>query len=117
MSTDRELLEMAAKAAGHTVSDWVHTYHGVRPSLHDTHAPGRWVWNPLDDDGDALRLAVKLRLEIWHNNPNDDDLHVGSWGDYPKLSPSVIRLGEESERPRAVRLAIVRAAAEMGRSM
>ena len=45
--TDRQLLELAAKAAfGHTVN-----FAG-------------WKWNPLTDDGDALRLAEKLKLEI-----------------------------------------------------
>ena len=46
MSTDRELLELAAKAAG------------VHP--HDIEC----TWNPLTDDGDALRLAVKLEMEV-----------------------------------------------------
>lgn len=59
MSTDRELLEMAAKAAN------IEKYDFVSSS-------GDWVyrepntpnWNPLKDDGDALRLAVKLRFSI-----------------------------------------------------
>jgi hypothetical protein len=56
--TDRELLEFAAKAAG----------------LRLDHLSGRVVrreadgqpvyWNPLTDDGDALRLAVKRRFHI-----------------------------------------------------
>jgi hypothetical protein len=51
---DRELLEFAAKAAGidvHTIED----ADGV------VHWDG---WNPLTDDGDALRLAVKLHLIV-----------------------------------------------------
>ena len=53
---DRELLELAAKAAGYKiaweggcVTGWM--------------AGGSW-WNPLTDDGDALRLAVTLELDV-----------------------------------------------------
>jgi hypothetical protein len=57
--TDRELLEKAAKAAGLDVRlftngllcFWLH--HGPQDAV---------TWNPLTDDGDALRLAVKLNL-------------------------------------------------------
>ena len=49
--TDRELLEAAAKAAGE---------HSDKEPLE--HLMNRW--NPLTDDGDALRLAVKLRLDV-----------------------------------------------------
>jgi len=50
--TDRELLELAAKAAG--IEDW----------WPDSSASARnnIFWNPIQDDGDALRLAVKLDL-------------------------------------------------------
>jgi hypothetical protein len=58
--TDRELLEKAAKAAGVNWRDWTPTLYAGETELRD------WPhdWNPLTDDGDALRLAVKLRLEI-----------------------------------------------------
>ena len=55
METDRELLEAAAQAAG---------------MQHKWHADGLLVdercgvWNPLTDDGDALRLAVKLGMTV-----------------------------------------------------
>ena len=59
--TDRELLEMAAKAAGLRVKTWDgHT--GVMCAI-DNDRYGR-MWMPLTDDGDALRLAVKLGLCI-----------------------------------------------------
>lgn len=61
--TDRELIEAAAKAAGVPLK-WPHdpaTYarvDGVPPRRTDT-----WDnWSPLTDDGDALRLAVALRI-------------------------------------------------------
>ena len=90
--TDREYLEMAAKAAGyvlgkHTQKDWAFTYGGVE-------------WNPITDDGDALRLAVKLNIDAGKPGMR---LRIDwrSWDD-----PYA-----------ATRRAIVRAAAEIGRSM
>ena len=61
MKTDRELLELAAKAAGlHIKADRVdaddrftHFVIGAKNTRERTN------WNPLTDDGDALRLAVK----------------------------------------------------------
>lgn len=50
---DRELLELAAKAAG---IDYRPQYDLVKTSI------GWDTWDPLTDDGDALRLAVKHRL-------------------------------------------------------
>lgn len=55
MQSDRELLEAAAMAAGLAVDGGA----GMRNGLHLV-AGG--FWNPLTDDGDALRLAVKLGL-------------------------------------------------------
>lgn len=52
---DKELLKLAAKAAGIS-KQW-------DGSLVDRNHPQR-VWNPLTDDGDALRLAVKLSMSL-----------------------------------------------------
>jgi hypothetical protein len=64
--TDRELLELAAKAAG-IVAEWDESHKALMIGV-----PFRGVasmmnyepWNPLHDDGDALRLAVKLRMAM-----------------------------------------------------
>lgn len=63
---DRELLERAAKAAGmETMWDQP---RGARNGVLRARYPGSGDafphWNPLTDDGDALRLAVKLGLYI-----------------------------------------------------
>lgn len=109
--TDLEHLQLAAKAAGMT-----------HPS---GRLPEEWFeeyWNPLTDDGHALRLMVRLRLharqfpilddgfdvplgmvEVWRVD-DDDPLHV-----------EFLRSGDD--RLAATRRAIVRAAAEIGRSM
>jgi len=61
--TDRELLEMAAKAAGaeFEVSDEDGVY------LHQPIGGVAGFWNPLTDDGDAFRLAVKLGIHLMHS--------------------------------------------------
>jgi hypothetical protein len=55
--TDRELLEAAAKAAGFSSPYEAMQSIGKPVSLYSE-------WNPLNDDGDALRLAVKLNLTV-----------------------------------------------------
>lgn len=106
---DKELLELAAKAAGGLVyveeMGWIHEdADGNR---------GAW-WNPLTDDGDALRLAVKLNLT------------VESWRDsaFGRANSCCTRTDINTSRElhnddpyAATRRAIVRAAAEIGRSM
>lgn len=57
--TDRELLEAAAKAAKMPRSIWWWV-DGILCKAGDIRSP----WNPLTDDGDALRLAVKLGLQV-----------------------------------------------------
>jgi hypothetical protein len=65
--TDRELLERAAKAAGIdaiVVNDQVDD-DGLFMPRDRTPDNMKW-WNPLRSDGDALRLAVKLRIDVAH---------------------------------------------------
>jgi hypothetical protein len=63
--TDKELLALAAKAAGMLPTppskEWDYTLNGGLAFC----GGGEFVeWNPLTDDGDALRLAVKLGIVI-----------------------------------------------------
>ena len=63
--SDRELLELAAKAAGLLGgAEWFE--HG---NCYLLKGPNGKFWTPLDNDGDALRLAVCINanIEIWHN--------------------------------------------------
>jgi hypothetical protein len=105
--SDRELLELAAKAAGMEIEwrKWVidpkaRTLGGCCFALVGTYT----YWNPLTDDGDALRLAVKLF--------DGDDMEV-IWYRAKLLLAECPQLG----RVAATRRAIVRAAAEIGRNM
>lgn len=61
MSNDRELLELAAKAAGIAGTFDMDCIRVAAPS----NSEGWYTcWSPLTDDGEALRLAVKLELQI-----------------------------------------------------
>lgn len=56
--TDMRLVEKAARAAGYGLARWDDRGQGL--ILTGIQEP----WNPLDDDGDALRLAVKLGISL-----------------------------------------------------
>lgn len=67
--TDRELLEAAARAAGYR-------FDSTNPfEIAQEHKGGtNWIeWNPLTDDGDALRLAIKLKIQITPSTYNKDE--------------------------------------------
>jgi hypothetical protein len=85
--TDHELLKLAKQSIG------VYPFAGI--------------WNPLEDDGDAFRLAVDLKLLIsvsdWSSKATDG-LTVESF------EPAT------ADRRADTRRAIVRAAAEIGRT-
>jgi hypothetical protein len=113
--TDRELLELAAKAAGYEVRwhDAFECFVHVKPFNLDnppTLAGQRTVWSPLTDDGDALRLAVKLRLNI--NFEEFDGV------EYACAVPHKSHQGQDEvmddDENAATRRAIVRAAAAIG---
>ena len=104
--TDRELLELAAKAAGKS-GHW-DGYVFVLDSYGQDECSAWW---PLDNDGDALRLAVKLGLEL--------DFEHGSCtaalgSRYRETYRHEFQAGEPMERARRV---IVRVAAEIGKEM
>ena len=107
--TDRELLEDAAKAAGFAN----YTMRGDSVFVETGAARGDvgYYWNPLTDDGDALRLAVKLGLNIMQQ-PDCAEPWVDICG--PDVEADEL-YGTDPQA--ATRRAIVRAAAEIGRSM
>lgn len=135
MTTDIELLELAAKAAGWTGWRSKHGYWNVtspdgedRVCCHywNTYCPSTGEklqeptfadaieetnWNPLTDDGDALRLAVKLKLLVvvakWSSSATDGGFNM-------ELTQT---FHEDFEDPyAATRRTIVRAAAEIGKA-
>jgi hypothetical protein len=110
---DRELLELAAKAAGAVPDPNVDdTPPGIyidaddQDYIYDVRPNGDWlVWNPLNDDGHALRLAVKLHLTCRHFMGETVAQSTVPGG------PSVYITDTCHRR------AIVRAAAEIGKAM
>ncbi len=112
--TDRELLELAAKAAG--IEVWFSRMSdgkgGVIEPCHRTLNGETVVWNPLDDDGDALRLAVGLALWIFTPDIDDFKVHVRRRDDKETVAERIL-----DDPLTATRRAIVRAAAEIGRNM
>lgn len=117
---DRELLELAAKAAGYKKyyshylgRDSFVTYEEAYYSdVKECQVVGEKTmnWNPLKDDADALRLAVRLEIEIrGFNGKAHAGKQGGFWcseGWFPDQDPYA-----------ATRRAIVRAAAEIGKAM
>jgi len=119
MMTDRELLELAAKAAGikalWSPDGLLRNCTNGHPAQNIYSAP---PWNPLTDDGDALRLVVKLNLPIVRSKITDArlpvvacykvyvDVHEEEWWQWEFL---------EDDPYAATRRAIVHAAAEIGK--
>lgn len=103
--TDRELLELAAKASGLKIKgyvlgrnrlDWVELECITR-------------WNPLHDDGDAMRLAVNLFIQV--RPESIGRCNVQTLDGFMRTESGYEDTGE------ATRRAIVRAAAEIGKAM
>jgi len=100
--TNKELLELAAKAAGYkgeyqNGGEWMSVRYGFTEAFYVDDLEK--YWNPLTDDGDALRLAVKLGINV-----------PTRW-EHEKME----RCGLDFYA--ATRRAIVRAAAEIGKGM
>ena len=102
--TDREMLELAAKAARIDVL-WHQAWNQF--VFKTTYQK----WNPRTDDGDALRLAVTLYFTV-QVDEEDAKTYVVSDGGL------CVAIESHTTDPLvATRLAITRAAAEIGRNM
>ena len=120
--SDRELLELAAKAAGIKYDaaasfpkNQSRRFFGLWLKIDGEPYEGqRRRWNPLTSDGDALRLAVRLNIDF-----KAYDTVVRTWvGDF--TTQKVIASVEEIcgvDPYAATRRAITRAAAEIGKEM
>lgn len=102
---ERELLELAAKAYGYKPIRSSDDFTGLL--LEGVQEP----WNPLHNSGDCFDLAVRLKLDL---------IQADKWVTAQSYDLYVVKsqdLADESERLAATRLAITRAAAEIGRRM
>lgn len=94
--TDKELLELAARASGH--------FHYLRHP-EGLVIEGR-IWNSLTSDADAFRLAVKLQITIAFHNDAIAAMHLSSGRSWTEKY--------SNENYAATRRAITRAAAAIG---
>lgn len=104
--TDRDLLELAAKAAGMRIQwdEFCDGYIRLNDAGIDIDC-----WDPLEDDGDALRLAISCLLTVCMDGSGTVSAHeayLGRKGVF--VTQSVSECGSKRA---ATRRAIVRAAA------
>jgi hypothetical protein len=107
--TDREMVELAAKAIG--ISGYRYS-ENFSCMAHWNETDGGWfdscgLWDPLADDGDAFRLAVKLKLDV--------DIREN----YSRASSRDVTWAEDAglDQCKCTRRAIVIAAAKVGEGM
>lgn len=114
MNSDRELLELAAKAIGRELM-W--TSFGM--SAFKNIASTGPAWNPLTDDGDAFRLVVKLNLNIRYEAEPDGPTVSVDWDshDLPVTAGAGVWEYLDKDSCAATRRAVTRAAAEIGRQV
>ena len=106
--TDTELLDFAAKAAG---IEYLVDAGRIVERFEDGHAE----WNPLTDDGDALRLAVKLNMNLTYDTSPDGAFVFAScsWSDGEESN----EVDLDNDPYAATRRVIVRTAAQIGREL
>lgn len=116
--TDRELLERAARAAGYQIDMRASfmTWRDSRKLALQNPQGGHTLWNAEDDDGDALRLAVKLELSLLpyplYQSPRHSVCCTKRFSSPDDMLVDVVEL-YGSDAAAATRRAIVRAAAAM----
>lgn len=104
MNADRELLKLAAKAAGIELAAW---NDGTEPYSSGVGfiLPNNRMWNPLTDDGDALGLVRTLKMTVAFE-PSRGGWSVGAvvngefaWLAYhDELLDAVVRAAAEIDR-------------------
>lgn len=119
MITTREQYELAAKAAGLSIT-WKEGH--CKGGDFEAAFVGDQPWRPKDDDGDALRLAVKLNIAIRPNARGSQSpaafVCYNKADDFGMIPTDFHLYIIHNDDPNAAtRLAIVRAAAEIGRAM
>lgn len=109
---DRDLLELAARAAGLRIVD---RSNPITLYVESDGCKCGVRWNPISDDGDALQLAVRLRIDVGAGtDPLGTEVCMASHAD---KFPGWFEEPYGDNPYAATRRAIVRAAAEIGRQM
>ena len=108
----KELLTLAAKAAGYQVCHFGCPFPGA--FVADDLKGLSFYWNPRDSSAEAFELAVKLRLRV----ECCDNGRIYVWRGAALVHRGVaLHENNDAEMNAAARLAILRAAAEIGRNM
>lgn len=110
--SDKELLNLAAKATGHSAK---YNLAGDCQLFKDDEYV--CFWNPLKFDGDALRLAVSLRLAISFNSEMSGPTGMIAIYVRPELLNVGVWIDSCPDSQTATRRAIVLAAAAIGGAM
>lgn len=107
--SDRELLTLAAKAAGIELFGWRDHWADFGPGYQYDDSNGiRDAWNPLTQDDDAFRLAVTLGITI-----DPMPANCGVWAyrcGYPRAAEK-----SANDIMASSRRAVVRVAAAIGK--
>lgn len=110
--TDREMLKWATKAIGLTPYDDTDMFVDAKGDV--------VTFAPREDDGDALRLAVALNIDVQFNT-DDDEQTTSAIAPSPEAPGSgegwSFTEGWRGDKGAATRRAVTRAAAEIGRAM
>jgi len=104
---DNELLELSAKAYGCKGLEY---RNGSDSFYYDDPELGRECWCPIDDDGQAFRLMVALKLDV---NVGTEKTRAVSKPIESGVKFTVDHFGDSRL---STRIAIVRAAAEIGKT-
>ena len=107
---DKQLTILAAQAIK-LEGEWIDGFGYRVPKPESKWEDAHHYWSPLTDDGDALQLAVKLRIEIEPWIHGDEE-----WARTAVLEV-LIDEPHNDDPYAATRRAIVKAAAEIGREM
>lgn len=104
---DEELLKLAAKAIN--IELFEDDFHDGELCYYDNEIDCNITWNPIINDGDALRLASLLSMDIFINQ-------ITVVIEYNKIDVTEECTGKY-DRHIALRMAITKCAAEIGRNM
>lgn len=110
-NTDRELLELAAKAMGFQYKDGM---------LCSSHCVEDYDWSPLEDSAQALWMAADLQINIswgYHVGGKSNIVCGAMRHQYFKGREWEIVTAKPGEEGAAMRRAIVQAAARYGRTL
>lgn len=107
--TDREMLELAAKAAGIS-GEWARWHQAYGDEwVEGLNCGGRFLWNPLVDDGDGARMEAAIGIHVtWHS----DGVVCGKriWQETAMFED------HNGDKQAARRIASLRIAAEVGKA-